>query len=123
MHLLPPPWRLEWDHYARHLPKPKPGHNKLLDVGCGNGEFLLRARSQGWDVYGIDFDAEALRHDTDANIPVILGEVERGHFVPSIFDAITSPQVTEHVHQPLTVLDDLIVIGRPLYMSSWCNIV
>src|SRR3546814_17287077 len=62
MHLLPPPWRLEWDHYARHLPKPKPGHNKLLDVGCGNGEFLLRARSQGWDVYGIDFDAEALRH-------------------------------------------------------------
>lgn len=113
MHLLPPPLRLEWDHYARHLPKPEPGRNKLLDVGCGNGEFLLRARSQGWDVYGIDFDAAALKHAAAARIPVVQGAVEAGTFAPSSFDAITSHQVIEHVHHPAQFLSALHAWLKP----------
>lgn len=100
MHLLPPPLRLEWDHFARHLPKPRQGRNRLLDVGCGNGEFLLRARTQGWVVQGIDFDAEALVHAAEAGIPVVQGAIDAERFAPSSFDAITSHQVIEHVHDP-----------------------
>ena len=107
MHFLPPPLRLEWDHYARHLPKPKPGHNKLLDVGCGNGDFLARARWQGWEVHGIDLDESALAHARAAGIPVVHGTIKPDRFAPESFDAITSHQVIEHMHQPMHFLKTL----------------
>lgn len=104
MHLLPPPLRLEWDHYARHLPKPQPGRNKLLDVGCGNGEFLARARWQGWEVHGVDQDETALSHARAAGIPVTHGAIDAALFAPNSFDAITSHQVIEHAHDPIAFL-------------------
>lgn len=113
MHLLPPPLRWEWDHYARHLPRPEPGRNRLLDVGCGNGEFLVRARWQGWDVYGIDQDEVALSHARDAGIPVTHGPVEVGQFAPESFDAITSHQVIEHVDSPPAFLQALFTWLKP----------
>lgn len=33
----------------------------LLDVGCGNGEFLTELKTSGWDVYGVDVSAVATR--------------------------------------------------------------
>lgn len=113
MHLLPPPLRLEWDHYARHLPRPQPGCNKLLDVGCGNGEFLARARWQGWNVHGIDQDATALDHARTAGIPVTQGAVEPDKFAENSFDAITSHQVIEHAHDPVAFLQALHTWLKP----------
>lgn len=98
--LLPPPLRQEWDHFARHLPRPTPGNNKLLDVGCGNGEFLLRAQSQGWIVHGIDQDQRALAHARLAGLSVEHVDVDSALFTSESFDAITCQQVIEHVHQP-----------------------
>ncbi|HBN55056.1 MAG TPA: hypothetical protein DD456_13815 [Stenotrophomonas sp.] len=113
MHLLPPPLRLEWDHYARHLVRPAPGRDRLLDVGCGNGEFLARARWQGWDVHGLDFDEAALAHARKADIPVTQGAVERERFAADSFDAITSHQVIEHVHDPMAFLRALHAWLKP----------
>lgn len=113
MNLLPPPLRLEWDHYARHLSKPRPGHNKLLDVGCGNGEFLARARWQGWDVHGIDFDDVALSRARATGIPVVQGAIEPSAFPSSSFDVITSHQVLEHVHSPIAFLKTLFTWLKP----------
>ena len=36
----------------------RPG--RVLDVGCGVGNFLALAASRGWECYGIDFDADAI---------------------------------------------------------------
>src|SRR5205823_10653821 len=38
----------------------QPG-GKLLDVGCGNGGYLLRMRGYGWEVAGIEPDKAAAR--------------------------------------------------------------
>ena len=43
----------------------------LLDIGCAAGEFLLAARSKGWDVCGIEFDkdtAERVNKEFDLDI-------------------------------------------------------
>lgn len=98
MHLLPPPYRLEWDHFARHLSKPTEGRNRLLDVGCGNGEFLLRAKEQGWDVKGIDLDPIAIAEAKKNGLDVVVGAVEKDQFKPNSFDVVTCQQVIEHVH-------------------------
>jgi SAM-dependent methyltransferase len=34
---------------------------KILDVGCGTGNLLVHAREKGWEVYGIDFDRDAVK--------------------------------------------------------------
>ncbi|MEW6558496.1 MAG: methyltransferase domain-containing protein, partial [Elusimicrobiota bacterium] len=33
---------------------------RLLDVGCGDGIFLEKAREFGFDVWGIDFDSKSI---------------------------------------------------------------
>ena len=35
-------------------------NGKLLDVGCSSGSFLWHAEKNGFEVYGIDFDAKAV---------------------------------------------------------------
>lgn len=113
MRLLPAPLRLEWDHFARHLPMPSPNRNKLLDVGCGNGEFLARARWQGWDVQGIDADPNALEHARRAGIHVKQGLAELDQFDECSFDQITSHQVIEHAHDPLNFIHSLYTWLKP----------
>lgn len=113
MYFLPPPLRLEWDHYARHLPRPKPGHNRLLDVGCGNGDFLLRARQTGWDVQGIDFDPQAAAIAIEKGLDVWTGDYRDAPYQYEMFDVITTNQVLEHVHSVPDFISHLVAWLRP----------
>nr|WP_280138534.1 class I SAM-dependent methyltransferase [Methyloceanibacter methanicus] len=59
--LLYPRVREILDVEFRHLRRLKPGERaRLLDVGCGNGSFMAKARDAGWDVFGCDPDTSAL---------------------------------------------------------------
>ena len=112
MYLLPPWLRWEWDYAARHLPKPAPGRNRLLDVGCGNGEFLAAARSAGWECVGVDFDPKAVETTRSRGIDVRLGPLEAQGFEDSSFDAITLSHVIEHVHDPKNLLVECVRLLR-----------
>jgi 2-polyprenyl-3-methyl-5-hydroxy-6-metoxy-1,4-benzoquinol methylase len=35
--------------------------NNILDVGCGQGDFLLAAQARGWNVYGSEYSPAAVR--------------------------------------------------------------
>src|SRR3546814_10135396 len=70
MRLLPSPIRQEQDHRARHLPAPAHPGMHLLDIGCGNGEFLNNARSAGWNVRGIEPDNLASSLCLDSGLEV-----------------------------------------------------
>lgn len=99
------PLRLKLDYYGRHLTRrrfPKPG--RLLDVGCGNGTFLMRAREMGWDVIGCEPDAKAVTACHAQGLDVIQGDV----FSPALdgqrFDVLTISHVLEHVADPRALL-------------------
>jgi len=100
------------DWQMRHLPK---GNSRkwLLDLGCGNGEFLLRARSAGWEVVGADPDAKAVEAARGHGLEVRLGGVEA--LDPSVerFDVITLAHVIEHVHHPGEVLEACYRLLKP----------
>ena len=100
------------DANMRHLRKENT-KKRLLDVGCGNGGFLLLARSAGWDVVGVDPDSEAVEAARIQDLDVRLGGVEA--LDPSIeqFDTITLSHVIEHVHQPVEVLQACHRLLRP----------
>ena len=42
--------------------KKKPRNTKWLDLGCGNGEFLLSAKKNGVKVYGFDLNQKDIRY-------------------------------------------------------------
>lgn len=93
---LIPPLRQQLDYFYRHLPV-RPG--RLLDVGCGNGVFLMRAREAGWTVQGIEPDPKAAASARRAGLEVIEGTLDNGEDL-GLFDAVTASHVIEHVHDP-----------------------
>ena len=72
---------------------------RLLDVGCGDGSFLLAARKRGWRVMGTEFNPRGAR---EAGLEVYerIEEV-----LPSgKFDCITLWHSLEHLRDPLASL-------------------
>jgi 2-polyprenyl-3-methyl-5-hydroxy-6-metoxy-1,4-benzoquinol methylase len=78
---------------------------KLLDVGCGNGEFIDRMRSLGWSVSGVDPDPKAVSHARSRGLEVFNGMVSD---IPANnqFDVITLNHVIEHAIDPVALLRD-----------------
>lgn len=90
----------------------RPG--RLLDVGCGNGQFLAIMRTLGWDVCGVDVDEKALavaRHRF--GVPVHHGMVEQVGLPGAAFDAVTLHHVIEHVPDPVRTLRECGRVLRP----------
>ena len=104
-----PPLRQQLDFFYRHLP-PRPG--RLLDVGCGNGVFLLRARDAGWQVEGLEPDPAAAEAARRSGLVVENGTLDT--FVPpKLFDVVTASHVIEHVHDPRHFLKQIFALLRP----------
>jgi len=98
---------------VRCLPKP-PGHPRLLDVGCGSGAWLDQMQWQGWDVLGIDFDAEAVAAANSRDVPAqVASDEDLADFEAESFDAITVHHVLEHSYDPVLTLRRIHRLLRP----------
>lgn len=74
--------------------------NRILDVGCGRGWFLLEAKKRGWEVYGTEYSKTAVQLCKESGINMREGELDPSTFTFNNFDVITSFEVIEHVHNP-----------------------
>lgn len=74
------------------------GRKRLLDVGCGNGEFPRFMIARGWDVEGVEI-AEASQPIAD--FPVYTQEFDKIPVDEPRYDAVTAWAVMEHVHDPM----------------------
>jgi 2-polyprenyl-3-methyl-5-hydroxy-6-metoxy-1,4-benzoquinol methylase len=130
------PWREVVDARYRHLRRPPVGADRLLDVGCGNGDLLQRAQSLGWKVEGFDFDPKAVAAAQAAGLKVRLGSIQLYSNTREAFDVVTCNHVIEHVHEPRQLLaamhrvlkpggrlwietPNIGSIGHALFGSSW----
>ena len=102
--------RLEWS--LRHLPSPGRGA-KLLDIGCGNGEFVRFASSLGWDAQGLEPDPKAVAVARKSGEAVAQGGFPRTGLPDRQFDAVTLNHVIEHVHDPVGALREVRRILKP----------
>lgn len=87
---------------------------KLLDVGCGNGQFLARMRNLGWEVMGVEPDPVAARIAQDSfDLRVFCGTLEQAPIPEESVDVVTLNHVLEHVSDPIaTLIACRRVIGR-----------
>ena len=84
----------------RRLIEKQTGINKgcVLDVGSGTGAFVNEMKKSGWQVTGLEPDADA-RSVCKQVYDIELTSIEQlFELAPSSFDAITMWHVLEHVH-------------------------
>ena len=86
-----------------------PRGGKLLDVGCGTGNFLAAARNAGYDVSGTELDRDAARFAKDQiglphifSLPIL--EFVQQH-PDKKFDVVTFFEVLEHQAAPAAFLE------------------
>ncbi len=99
---------------------------KLLDIGCGTGEFLHHMKGMGWGVIGIE-PAEQPRKFAADNYKIVVHDEEMIDKLPeSNFDLITMWHVLEHVPdlnlrisqvKKLLAQDGLLLIALPNHRS------
>lgn len=71
-----------------------PGKGDLLDIGAGTGDFLVRAKSNGWKVSGAEPSSKARSLTAKKGLSL---EQDTSQFETSSFDVITMWHVLEHV--------------------------
>jgi 2-polyprenyl-3-methyl-5-hydroxy-6-metoxy-1,4-benzoquinol methylase len=75
--------------------------SRLLDVGCGIGNFAVEMKALGWDVQGIEIDAQAAERARERGLQVVTGSFpEVADQLRGPYDAVTMNQVIEHMADP-----------------------
>jgi 2-polyprenyl-3-methyl-5-hydroxy-6-metoxy-1,4-benzoquinol methylase len=93
--------------------RPQPG-DRLLEVGCGVGTFLVRAKERGWDVEGVDLSEEAISASRDVHgLPVRVGSFDELEFEEGAYAAIAAWEVLEHLPDPRRFLERARRLLRP----------
>ena len=88
--------------------------SRLLDVGCGTGEFVAHAISCGWDAAGIESSAMAAQFARlEKGLPVDQAVLKTAPFPPESFDVITLLDVLEHLLDPREELGRIYGLLKP----------
>lgn len=112
-----------------------PPPRRLLDIGCGTGQFLALAARRGHEVAGLDFNPDSLRVAREAfgltdlfcgSLDDLLATRSKRSGDPASaagpgrFDAVTALEVLEHTEEPLDFLRQLrrlLAPGGQLFLS------
>jgi len=89
---------------------------RVLDFGCGDGNFLRVASLLGFDAVGIDFSDSRQARNRQLGAVLLystLAELRAKHPEDQPFDVITLFQVMEHLADPLDVLKTLAECLEP----------
>lgn len=100
------------DRLSRLTP-PRPGAARLLDVGCGYGYALRAAQRLGWDAWGADISAEALRASREVDGAHVLGMDEALARPEGFYHAVSMFDVLEHLNDPGAMLSALRRVMAP----------
>jgi len=90
---------------------------RILDVGCGNGSYLLRLKKLGWNaaqLYGVDLPGENLKRLKEAEgINITEGDFLKAELPLDFFDFVTLNHVLEHFSDPLAAMKKAYKIVKP----------
>jgi len=78
---------------------------RLLDLGCGNGFFMMVMKACGWEIHGYEPNLSIAAYVNEKiDIPVQTGTDLSTLCFSSDYDVITAWDVLEHCHSPLELI-------------------
>lgn len=103
--------RLYLDALAPFLAPDRP---RLLEIGCGHGDFLVQAQSRGFEVEGLEYSEHAARQANAllGRPAVRVGSPEAGR-LHSAYDLIAAFDVIEHLRAPRLALESMHAALKP----------
>ncbi len=88
-------------------------NNRILDIGCGDGQFLNLLKRRGWHEFGLDHSKEAVNRARDRlNLNVVHGMAEDMDFPDNYFDVVVMWGVIEHLKNPRKALEKVSKVLR-----------
>lgn len=103
--------RLDLTHIQRWIEP----DSKVLDLGCGNGEFLQRLYTErGVRGLGLEIDPDEITAAVARGLNVIEQNMDAGldNFPDQSFDTVVMAHALQAVHYPDKVLEEMLRIGR-----------
>lgn len=81
------------------------GNKNFLDIGCGSGNVLFLYSKLGWNCYGIDNSAHAIKQAKLNNPKAFLKKTTFEKFKPNfLFTYITMSHFLEHTPKPVEII-------------------
>ena len=99
---------------------------KILDIGCGAGDFLEIMKKGDWDIYGVD-TSKKIREIVKNKLKIEIMDPDSWIKSDIKFDVITCWHSLEHVHEPWVYLKKIkeslnpggiLIIALPNYHST-----
>ncbi|MDX2456310.1 MAG: class I SAM-dependent methyltransferase [Gammaproteobacteria bacterium] len=87
--------------------------SQALDIGCGNGKFLIKLRALGWEVQGVEFNAGAVEVCRNSGLNVFHGDLHAAGFPDASFDMVSARHLIEHLPDPNSFMDEIVRILKP----------
>lgn len=84
---------------------------RILDIGCGRGNFLKELAKAGYTCVGTDISA--FEHEKTDRISFLQGTLEELKLTPASFDAVSIWHVLEHVRNPVDTLKEISSLLKP----------
>lgn len=94
--------------------------NRVLEIGCGNGDASIEMATKGIEVIGIDISESgikqandtAVRKNVQEKIKFFTMDATNLLFPENSFDSIVIPEVLEHIRSPRKILEEAIRVVR-----------
>lgn len=84
-------------------------HKNILDYGCGNGQFLVKARATASSVNGLEPETALQPYFQEKSLQVFTSLQQ----IQAQYDLITMFHVVEHLPDPIAVLQQLKSLLKP----------
>ncbi|MGZ4904794.1 MAG: methionine biosynthesis protein MetW [Halobacteriota archaeon] len=108
--------RYDHDVIARLIPV----GSRVLDLGCGNGDLLLKLKSGGIkDVRGVEINDHCIAACVRKGLTVFHGDVDEGlsDYDDASFDYVVLNQTLQVVQKPTLVINEMLRVGNRAIVS------
>jgi 2-polyprenyl-3-methyl-5-hydroxy-6-metoxy-1,4-benzoquinol methylase len=99
--------------YFRRIAATIPTNATILDLGCGQGDFLQVCQQLKLKATGIDPSENWVKHCRHLHLDTKLGTAEKIPFASSTFDVVFSQSVLEHISNPLIMMSEIHRVLKP----------
>lgn len=86
---------------------------KVLEIGCGRGDFLLEFQKSGLQAFGIDRESSAIEFSKDLDIRKCDISTDKLPFPENYFDVIYHKSLIEHLYDPDNLMKETLRTLKP----------